>query len=207
MDAFSDFVTLVVPKVGQEIATWKYDVRRKERKLTVFRLSYEDDITSVADCLSLQFCTLTSDPSAYSLIPTLCTGGKKKEPAFVQNILGKSSLNSALDIDALLTYLDRLDNRDGADSSVLPQIEAVEESVCHFKREGSVNTPIDSYDEGDSDSSWEAPKKRKVKSRLPKRSTQRSRETSAEKPPKKPRRSAHAKTGDDGDKISGGNCS
>ena len=53
MDTFSDFVALVVPKVGQDNATWKFDVRGKERKVTAFRLRYKDHMAVVADCLSL----------------------------------------------------------------------------------------------------------------------------------------------------------
>ena len=214
MDAFSDFVTLVVPKVGQETATWKYDVRRKERKLTVFRLSYEDDMAAVADCLSLQFCPESSD--SYTLSPTLFTGGHKKEPAFVQNILGKSSLTSALDIQTLLAYLDDSDdfenNTVDSYSCNTDEVDAVAVALYNFDREGSVDTPFDSYDEEDSeensDDSWEPPpKKRKAKSRLAKRHPERSDDSPAEEPPKKPRMNADAETSEGDNDISNGKFS
>ena len=213
MDAFSDFVTVVVPEVGQEIATWKFDVRRKERKLTVFRLSYEDDMAAVADYLSLQFHSESSDPSAYSLIPTLCTGGHKQEPAFVQNILGKSRLNSALDIHTLLTYLDRSNNFDvntgtpDSYSYITDGVDAVAEPLCGFESEGSVDTPFDSYDGEESEHSWEATEKRKVNYRLPKRRSKRSGESPAEKSPKRRRKSRNANTSEGGENISNGKCS
>ena len=160
MDAFSDFITLAVPKVGQENATWKFDVRRKERKVTAFRLSYEDDMAVVADCLSLQFCWESSDPSAaYTLRPTLFSGGHKQEAEFVQNILGKSSLTSAMDIHTLLTYLHPSDEHDFENDTVdccsysIDKVSVVAEPF--YDSEGSMYIPLDSYDEDESEHSYQ----------------------------------------------------
>ncbi|GAU90306.1 hypothetical protein RvY_02741 [Ramazzottius varieornatus] len=109
VDVFSDFVMLVVPKLGQETARWKYDVWREEKRLTIFTLKYTDEMEAVAavdDCLCLQFTFQPSDPSTYSLTPTFSSGGQKKDPFFIENVLGKSTLTSSPDVQILLTHLD-----------------------------------------------------------------------------------------------------
>ena len=103
---FADFVTLVVPKVGQESAPWKYDVRKDVGKLTVYGLKYEDDVAVITDCLCLEFCSEPSKPSSYHLIPTYSLYGRKAESTFVRNVIGKSFVTSPAEVGFLLDYLD-----------------------------------------------------------------------------------------------------
>ncbi|GAU99136.1 hypothetical protein RvY_10178-2 [Ramazzottius varieornatus] len=102
---FADFVMLVVPKVGQESARWKYDVRKEDRILTVYRLGYKEQTAVVNECLCLQFRTDASDPSAYSMIPTFSVRGQKADTSLVTELLGKTTLTSPLDLQILLDHL------------------------------------------------------------------------------------------------------
>ena len=171
----------------------------------------------VADCLSLQFCWEASDPSAaYTLRPTLFSGGHKQEPAFVQNILGKSSLTSAMDIHTLLTYLHPSDEHDFENDAVdccsysIDELSLVAEPF--YDSEGSMYIPLDSYDEDESEHSyqpWQTPPlKRKATSRLPKRRPKASDESLAEKSPQEETiMNTPAKTSDGHDEITSGKFS
>ncbi|GAU90315.1 hypothetical protein RvY_02748 [Ramazzottius varieornatus] len=166
-DAFADFVTLVVPKVGLERAKWKYDIRSEQRKLTIFRLKYnEDDVATVADCLSLQFQSVASDSFDYSLNPSFSSGGQKKDPSYIEGLLGKRHLSSFVDIQNLLSYLEALDALPDNNEDV-GSLEFDEPTYPLFERKRSFSSSIHSVEnaEGqDSEGSYYEPKKRGKKS-------------------------------------------
>ncbi|GAV02725.1 hypothetical protein RvY_13254 [Ramazzottius varieornatus] len=175
MDVFADFVMLVVPKVGQECARWKYDARKNEKTLTVYRLSYHDQTAVVSDCLSLQFCTEPSNLFTYSLIPTFTSQGNKRETSFIQDLLGKSVLTSAAEIQKLLHCLDREDQESDSDLA-LHIDEAETEQASHyppfFEREGTLGSDACSWgddEKGHSDATSDSDFLVKTESRIKKK--------------------------------------
>ncbi|GAU90307.1 hypothetical protein RvY_02742 [Ramazzottius varieornatus] len=128
-DTFSDFVKLAVPKFAQRTtgSRWKYDVQRKEKQLTIFRLEYKDDTVAVGDCLCLRFFSNPANPSADLFIPIYSCGGQKIGPAFIMRVLGKGIVTSPQDIRTILLHLD---SKYGEDAENIEKDSTAEKSRC-----------------------------------------------------------------------------
>ena len=143
-DLFVDLIMLVVPKIAAERARWKYDVQDQDKRLTVYRLRYENGAATVSDCLSLQLCCHPSNPLGYSLIPTFFTASPSahhKDPSSVPDVLIKEVLTSPLEIQVLLDQLDqnyeeRYRRHDAEDVSHHCHLE--EAAVTHWPKSGSI---------------------------------------------------------------------
>ncbi|GAU90296.1 hypothetical protein RvY_02733 [Ramazzottius varieornatus] len=130
VEAFPNFVMLVVSKLGQETAEWNYDVRPEEKRLTIYMLSYKHDMVVVDTCLSLHFRSEPPDvpvSCAYSLTPTFSTKGQQQTCWL---LFGRNFLISVAEVPRLLRRLDQ--DRLERDAAPCPSAKKAEkDGVAH----------------------------------------------------------------------------